>query len=645
MKTIDLREAFSASDGAHVLRLEGIERNRWLADGIERIRDDFGVTGAQCIFLRVVSTSPDTVAISLAGSYTLTRCTLGGWLLQPASAFDTTYWAPELPTLRTLDEFGRITTEASANLCDFAICNNEVTISFSAPSSQVFDWAIWRLDGSKHNWPRELTTSTALERQPYFIYASHTSTSCAAEFYRHLIHGHVYAAKWAWPNTRKICDELDAYALYLIASAMEFSTKKMLYGHLRQQIVLSVMSRQDNDGAFRHGEWTDQYESHNRLINGAVKLLASEFERTRDPAAAGALSRAAKYLARQIDQTAAGAWILHDSLELSERGINYYPFVTMPSRWMGKSKSNLLIVNTHMDCMLALRRYREVCDDEQYEELLASAQQALISVLTPQPADWLYKPLMRLIGLTLLPEADQERLPIVMRALKRLTWKCLLPNWHVIRGHFPRFVMPGGYLERSLGQEGFVHRYHGVHLMDFEHYLRKFSAPLIERIADGLVDFGVSSQVTQFWKEDVKSKDTLAFWAEGLFALCLRSRKNRHRKLLADSVIDLTDAGLGLPPSLLGVNAELTSPRTMAACPSPVDPRVRIINLSQGDERQFLAVNTAYEPLPLRFDAIPSCRLTWKLPDSDDAETQIPPRGWVIANSSNIGEFAILESN
>lgn len=613
MKSVDLIHSLTADEGSTAPELQGARRRTWSHDGIDFVRDDFESEGASCLFLRFhPSAAVGSVRLRVAGNHRLRRCGgLGGWMLEPATGGEALLWIPRQPTLRTLDGLGRITAEAPATLADFAVGASGASADFKLSPGQVLDCVVWTLSHANSapagGGPAgELMSATTIERQPYFIYASHTATRCAADFYNHLVHGSVYGVRWAWPKKRKICDELDALALHMVATALGHSTGKRIYRLLRRQIVLAVLARQDADGGFRHGEWTDEYEGHNRLINAAVQLLASDFQIAPEPALADALERAAGYVSAQVDQTVAGAWFLHDSLERSEAGMRYYPLDWERGRWLGKSPTNLLILNTHLDCMLALARHHAVSGDDSHAGLFRSAEACLRTVMTARPADWLFRPLLAVIALSLLPKAEQERLSLARRALKRLGWKYLIPRWHLIRRHFPRLLMPAGYIERSLGQADFVHRYHGVHLMDFERLLACASTdardPQWTAISDGLVDFGVRSRVTLLWKESAASKDSLAFWAEGLYRRCLRTHADGDRALLANAVLDLHDAGLGLPPSLLGTNGEILPPRLAVATPSTADERLRVINLSDPDGACFLVVNTAAVELPLAFE-------------------------------------------
>lgn len=636
MTTLSLIECFGTNGGPISVQLEGVVRREWASDGTEFVRDDFTIEHGQCLFIRIQAQATKHVRLSLGGSYTLRRCAgVAGWLIEPSSRPDAIFWAPRAPMVRRLDALGRITAETPASLEDFGMGADEASVSYTIPESHVLEWVLWRLDSRGHpapsGWVEELMSAKTLECQPFFIYASHSSIKCAADFYQHLIHGSVYGASWAWPKKRKICDELDALSLHIVAAALEQTTSKRIYHLLRRQVVLSVLARQQADGGFRHGEWTDQNESHNRLLNGAVQLLANEHAESPEPALANALQRAAAFLAAQVDQTSVGAWFLHDSLEMSEEGMRHYPFGWTRSRWLGKSPTNLLILNTHLDCMLSLNRFQAVTGDASHAELVASAGGALQAILAARPADWLFRPLLRIISLSLLPKAEQERLPFVQRILKRIGWKYAIPRWHLIRKRFPRLVMPGGYMERSLGQGDFVHRYHGVHLMDFERLIS--SAPTsppsstLIAISNGLVDFAVRSRVTLHWKESLASKDSLGFWTEGLYRRYLRTGSPIDQQLLATAVLDLTDAGLGLPPSLLGTNGEIQAPAFMVATPSPIDRRLRVVNFGNRNPVRFMVINTANVPIPLAFEN-ETAPYAWSTPD-DHPAGEIPARSWL----------------
>lgn len=628
---IDLAQVMAASAGKEILRLRDMTRQHWIEGECDFIRDDFADGHAQCAFIRAHRQNDGHICLTLTGNYRLESCTVGGWLLRP-QADEAGYWIPRLPILRTLDEHGRILTERAAEFTDMQVTPGRFAVTFALPKAQQFDWVVWSFTKDTARQLKELDTCSTLETQPYFIYASHSIFNRPADLYLHLVHGHIYGNHWAWPMRRKICDELDAYALYLLAMGLGRSTGKGLYTLLRRQIVASVIARQEADGGFRHGEWTDQFESHNRLITGAVQLLAAEVERTGDPVLVLALSRVAAYLSLQVDQTDVGAWFLHDSLESSEEEMRHFPIPWLRSNWLGKSSTNLMIVDTHLDCMLALDRYRKLSGDVQYDNLLESAHTVTQRILAAQPADWLYKPLMWAIRLTLLPRAEQASLPLPLRALKRLVWKYLLPRWHSIRTRMPRFVMPDGYMERCLCQQGFAHRYHGVHLMDLARYQRRFPTPKLNPILTGFVDFAIRSHITQHWKESPESRDSLGFWAEGLLQLYAQHPLKEYRKLLASAVIDLTDAGLGLPPSLLGANSEIVSYDKTLPCPSPADSRMRIINLSVHQKPEFLAVNPASEPVTLAFDSGVPEGVVWRLPETVQPTQAIPARGWVVGS-------------
>lgn len=599
---IQLADVFCPSWGKEILRLRDMSRFHQTNNYFDILRDDFADAGAQCVFLRANSNDANNqVCVTVKGGYRMIACPAGGWLLHSQDN-GPTYWIPRAPMSRTLDKYTRIVSEQAASLIKMDLEPSGISATFSLPRGKIFDLTIWRFNADMTRWLEELGRTMVIEKQPYFVYASHTVCSSPADFYLHLVYGHVYGNHWAWPNKLKICDELDAYALYLIAAGLERATEKRLYGLLRRQIVASVISRQELDGGFRHGEWTDLFESHNRLINGAIQLLAAELELAPDPTLQQALASAASYIARQVDQTEIGAWLLHDSLEASEEGMRRYPLPCSPSTWLRKSRTNLMILNTHMDGILALDRYREVSHDDCHSNVVASSRDTLKTVLAFRPVEWLYRPLMKLMALTVLPKAKQEALSLPARVLKRITWKYLIPRFHWLMNIAPRFIMPDGFVARSIDQHGYAHRYQAVHVMDMARYQHRFSTHDLNDVLNRAVDFTVNSQITRFWCESAYSRDSLAFWAEGLYLLCLDDPAPRFRKLLAEAMLDIHESGLGLPPSLLGACSEAVPPNEQHLTLSPRDARIWIANLSRGSHYEWLAVNISHDEMPLQFE-------------------------------------------
>ncbi len=631
---IHLTNVFAPSGGNEILRVRDMVRCHQANSYFDILRDDFPDADAQCVFIRTATNDAhDQVRVAVEGSYRTTASPAGGWLLHPQDN-GPTYWIPQPPMLRTLDEYARIVSEQAAPLVDIQLESGGISATFTLLHRQVLDLTIWRFNTETTRWLDELGRTMVIEEQPYFVYASHTVCKRAADFYLHLVYGHVYGNHWAWPNKLKICDELDAYALYLIAAGLERATEKKLYDLLRRQVVASVIARQETNGGYRHGEWTNLFESHNRLINGAIQLFAAEFERAPDSTIQRALSSAAGYLARQMDQTGIGAWLLHDSLETSEEGMSHYPFTWSPSTWLGKSRTNLMILNTHMDGILALDRYREVSDDDIHSRLVSSARKTMKAVLSYRPAEWLYRPLMKLMALTVLPKAKQEALPLPARALKRLTWKYLMPRFHWLMNIAPRFIMPDGFVSRSIGQHGYSHRYQAVHVMDMARYQRRFSTDDLDDALNRAVDFTVNSQITKFWRESTYSRDSLAFWVEGLYLLCLNDPAPQFRRLLAEAMLDIHESGLGLPPGLLGICSEAVPLNNQRPILSPCDARIWIANLSLGSHHEWLAVNISADEVPLQFENAIGKNAMWQ----ENCGTQqrnietLAPRRWAMGS-------------
>lgn len=636
--TVDLRALFdalstAASGVAPLLCGATFSRHR-IGQEVELLLDRFGTTGAECVAARFSAEAVQRRVIAIEGGYRLQVPSAGGWLLTPPIPGMAAYWIPQPPMLRRLDKDGHILAHRPAAVSGLDVSADRLAVRLEQPAGHVLDLVVWRLLGDAADWLHSLDELTSLERQRHFLWSSHTAYTRPADLYVHWVHGHIYENHEVWPKYWRVCSELDAYALYVTLTGLLRATGKKLYDLLRTQLVFSVIDRQAEDGGWYHGEWTDEMESHFRLHAGGMHLLVAYLEETGDRAVATALEKAAAFAARWTDRLDAGTWYLHDSLERNADTLRRYPFRHVPSRALGKKPSNLLVLNTHLDTNIAMARYRRVSGDDSHAGLIASASAATHAVLNLRPAEWLYSPLFKLIGLTFLPKAQASALPLHLRALKRLAWKVLIPSLPRIKARFPRLVMPGGYIERELAMRTFSVRYQPVNLMDLVRTRRLFDDPALDALLTESFAFTHDSGLTGRWKElKGKEDDSLGFWAEALYHMALARPDAVYRTWLAEAILDLEDNGLGLPPSLLGANAEAVAPTQQVPCPTPVDARLRIANLSRGGSVEWLLVNPSNEAIPLRWQKALDVDIDWQPAPTLDAGSldagAVPARSWL----------------
>ena len=459
---------------------------------------------------------------------------------------------------------------------------------------------VWRFQGRSRRVAEELRKCHPGELQSIFLWGSHTSYRRPSDVYSHLIHGWVYENRKSWPKYWKICSENDAHALFVALSGLGRATGKSLYGLLKSQLLLSVLARQEADGGWRHGEWTEHMESHFRLCASAMHLCHGRARGiARSMSYATACHAPPHFWSRGRDALDCGVWFLHDELELNEESMAQAPFPWVRTRVLGKSPTNMLVLNTHLDTMIALDRYAEISGDRQHAHLVDSARGSTRAVLSLRPAEALYRLLFWPIGLTLLPRAEQERLPVVLRALKRIAWKYVIPNLHRVKARFPRFVMPGGYIDRAIPLKGWAFHYLTVNLMDLVRYGRRFREAGLPAVTDQAFAFTHQSGILLRWAELDYEKYALGFWAEALYQRCLDDDCGDWRAWLVEVALLLEDLGMGLPPSVLGANGEAVAKADRHPCLQTPRLDVRVVNLSMGDRREFLLINCGKEPAPV----------------------------------------------
>lgn len=620
--TTQLNLAHLFTEGTPRLQLAHGMRSVDQLDGLERLRDGFD--GAECLFVRADS-APATLALD--GQYKVEVCPGGGWLVVPGLRSEPTYWLPRLPIRRELDEDGHIRVEEAASIEGVEAAPSRLALRIGVGEG-ILDFVVWRLNDL--SLVEELGMLTLLEEQIWYLWGSHTTYSRPADLYKHLIHGHIYENRVSWPFFWKICSENDAHALYVILTGLYRATGKRLYDLLRTQVVLSVVDRLGKDGAFRHGEWSKDMESHYRLHASGMHLMMDYLAERRDPVVADALARAAAFLASRPDRTALGAWFLHDDLEQSVDAMARSPFAWEPGRALGKSPSNMLVLNTHLDTLVGLDRFAQQAGKNEYADLIRSAVAAARGILAQRPAEWLYGLIAKLLYLTFLPKAQAGRLPLHLRALKRFGWKWLAPRLHRIKTAFPRLVMPGGYVDRAVSLKGVSDAYQSINLMDLLRFVRRFPSPEVDELIHEALAFTRHSGLLGYWQENPKKAYALGFWAESLWHACLLyPHKRDYREALAEAMLLLEATQQGQPPSFFGANAEAVPVSEQIPCPSPADARLRVANISRGKHHELLVVNPTEVPVLLAWqDAYPA-NLLWR--DQAGRVTEsVPPHGWLL---------------
>lgn len=636
------RHAADGDRGTEVFASATVCRRRLdLADGTDVLADRFpDQPGADCCFLRLPRAAERTVRVVFDGVDEALGCAAGGWLLRSRrqGANSPTYWIPQLPICRRLDAHGRILSQQDAGFGGFGSSAEGLWVDVGIAPDMHLDLAVWRFSAAT-DAPDALAAPLAIERQRWFLRSSHTNIQGVGDVYRCLVHGWVYDNRFVWRRIWggfrwRICSENEAHSLYMALNGLERATGRTLYTLLKRQIVASIISRQAADGGWHHGEWTDLMESHLRLHSAGVLVLEAALEEMRDPAIGRALEAAAAFLAARNDRTQAGLWLLHDTLEESvERATFKDAPPWIPTRLLGASASNKLILNTHLDSTVALDRYWQVSGDTRHAAVVESARGAARTLLGLRPGEWLYRLAYRAVRLTLIPSDKASRMSLPLKAVRRLARNHLLPNLYRLKHRYPRYVMPGGLIDRHLSPRHFDMGYHPVNLMDVVRLWRRFPQDDYRAIVQGAVQAVTGTGLLQFWLES-RHHQPIGYWVEALYHLCTLDDSPGLRAHLAEAMLCAEAAGLGLPPALLGADPEAVGVGDQSPCPSPRDQRLRVASLSRRTQREFLVVNPAAESLPLDWDAGPPAGIRWTAADERPADAapgfpRVPARGWL----------------
>ncbi len=628
MITLSIPDLFSRKDYINKLSIGNAKRYIHNLTPNELIIDDFDYS--KCIFIRMNQNS--NIELNFDDSQALKKTAIGGYLVTPKDTIRHFSWIPQLPKARTINKVNQIISEQPIYFSEFAWGSQGGIFRVNVPEKAFFDLVIWCFPATFLN---EIVKSISThEDQSYFLWGSHNCIIKPADLYRHLIHGTVYDYRYSWPQNKRCFSENEAHALYTIYSGLEKSTGKSIYRCFQLQLILSVIHRQSDDGGWYHGMWTDDAECHYRLHTSGIHMLLDEYARNKCPTVKIALEKAVNFLSKTIDQLDCGAWFLHDSLELTEAAMNKGPFRWIANKTLGKRVSNMLVLNTHLDSTIAINRYAKLTGDSQYDELIASALHSTRAVLSLKPAEWLYKPLFWAIGLTMLPTETAKRLPLPIRAIKRIASEYLIKMLPDIKARFPRLVMPNGYIDRELSLRTWAIDYQTINLMDLCRYARAFPGQLDDSILEKALEFTQTSGLIKRYQELPSGKQYApGFWVEALYYRCLSKPDMKYRQWLAEGIIQNKVSGLGFSPSLMGTNGEAISFKRQKQLPEINNPDIFTANLSCDETIEFLLVNLSERDITIPESNAIIRQLIWIDSlgnDLDFSDLKIAANDWII---------------
>lgn len=603
---------------------------------VEILADDFG-SNTLCEFIRTGIRGEEYFLLVVPGEYDLLMTKGAGWFLRSRLSGTPHYWLSLQPAARTYDGLGRIVSEAVLPVVKVDREGDESYALFSVPSGYAcIESVVWTLP-SNSDLLDELHNLSGWESQRMFMWGSHTEYSGPCDLYNYVIHGVLYENRWSAPEYKwKAFAEVDAFSLFIALDSMYKTTGKKMYELMKTQVVFSVIFHQDSDGAWRQGLLTDLPEEHYRYQCSAIHMLCADYEQTGDMTVLDALRKAVDYMKVQCESLTVGRWYLHDSLEKSVGKGQRGPASFHVSNKLGKSASNMLVLNTHLDAILALHRFEEVTGEGGLDEEIMSGVDAALAVLGLRSADIIYRLLFSFIELTFYPARAAREFFYPVRVMRRLARIIFIPLIPVIKKYFPRFVMPNGYIDRDLAVNHFCYVYHSINTMDLLRFQLRFPEKALDDVIDKAIDLAQRVRLPEQWVESRDTEYAAGFWTEAMYLECLRNRK-RDRAVLAQAVMALLDSGQGLPPSLLGYNSEYV--RLTDQIPNTFFQNnfVRVVNLSSHECTEFLFVNAAGNRQEI---AVPPQFSNYDVYDSEnnsiryDGVLSVPPRSWVRLMSS-----------
>jgi len=452
---------------------------RRLHDGTEYARLTDSWEEVRSHFLTIELGRPQLLSLQLSN---VTDVRYEGAIGLAAISEGVLYWLPRPPVDRTWDVNGRIETEADLSL-NWELVGASLDISIAQWGSRRLELAVIEVRESAPQYLVDLFEVSRVEkfRLSEYRYFRHEGIS---DFWRSLVKGQIFETRHKETNGgKRVPQEQAALLLYNVASLMEASGKRV-YTALRHLIAYSVMIRLDERGRWRHGHWTRLMETHTRFQADGISLLIDHFERSRNRSFLHAADRASQYLLSLSDWLDSGRWFLHDELEAEPELVSLGYHNLVESNAFGKSTSNTLCVNTHVNTLRTLLLMATHDQTGKYREQHRLGLQALRTVLSAQSRPDAFESVFEVyeLGGRLARGGRVGR--------KASSWLTRVAGRSMLKAkaRYPRLVMPNGFIERDLVASSLSQRYNLINLRD----LMVHRLVSKETWANGAIDAGLA---------------------------------------------------------------------------------------------------------------------------------------------------------
>ncbi len=372
-----------------------------------------------------------------------------------------TIWLPTAPRLFSFDEHRRVVpSDETSFSCEWEIYPH-LQLNVLQSGQSVFTIAIPYLvledpSGQLHD---ELKSTNAVEKR---LYRKTDWFFCNTplDVWNYLIDGSIYHPQFETIRTvgkRFKCQQC-AFAWWSYFGFLYKETQKRIYAIMQDEIAYSILLDMTEEGEWGHGFWSDEIETHTRFHLDGIHLLVSQYEKTGESIWLETAERGMGFVFDHLMEKLDGGsiWFLHDTTEHERRH-------KFKSTIFGKTPGNLLCINTHVQVLSVLYRLHKILPDKViYAEMFEKGIKALQEIFNHKPGEFTYKLLVFWITklLTRSRHSNWNRLRNYIESL-------IIPKFYwQVRRIFPRIVLPGGFIERDLNLNFFMHSYNIINLKD-----------------------------------------------------------------------------------------------------------------------------------------------------------------------------------